>query len=118
MKIFDGNGGAAAAKRKTHLLARALMGTEAIKLVKALWGPNRLTILVYHRIVDLDAEEFPYYRPNVSTSPAMFARQMAYIAENFNVIDLTRLQSYIKSGEPLPSHPLIITFDDGYLDNF
>jgi peptidoglycan/xylan/chitin deacetylase (PgdA/CDA1 family) len=118
MTIFNGNNGAAAAKRKSHLLARALMGTDAIKLVNALWGPNRLTVLAYHRVVDLDAREYPYYRPNVSTTPAIFARQIAFLAENFNVIDIARLQAYITQDEPLPSHPLLITFDDGYIDNF
>src|SRR5262249_33831995 len=57
-------------------------------------------------------------QPNVSASPAMFARQVAYVAKHFNVIDLAALREFIQLGRPLPSRPLLITFDDGYLDNY
>src|SRR5215475_1533551 len=106
MAFLNGNSGPAVVKRKSHLLALALMGTEAIKLVNALWGPNRLTVLAYHRVIDFDEHNYPYYLKNISTTPSMFARQVAYVTEKFHVIDLARLQAYITRGEPLPSHPL------------
>jgi peptidoglycan/xylan/chitin deacetylase (PgdA/CDA1 family) len=43
---------------------------------------------------------------------------MAYVAQNFNVISLADLQAYVHHGKPLPPRPLLITFDDGYLDNY
>jgi peptidoglycan/xylan/chitin deacetylase (PgdA/CDA1 family) len=105
-------------KRKSQLLASALVGTEALKLVKAFWGPNRLTVLAYHRIADPFAPNFPFYRANVSATPEMFARQMAYVREHFNVINLAQLEAFIEVGQALPPCPLLITFDDGYLDTY
>jgi peptidoglycan/xylan/chitin deacetylase (PgdA/CDA1 family) len=104
--------------RKSHILAATLIKLSAIRLADALWGPDRLTVLVYHRIGDADAPDFEGYRPNVSATPEQFRRQMAYVAEHFNVIDLARLQSFVVNDCPLPPRPLLITFDDGYLDNY
>ncbi len=104
--------------RKSHLLASALLKLSAPRMADTLWGPDRLTVLVYHRIADPDAPDFRYFRPNVSATPQVFRRQMAYVAEHFNVIDLARLQAFIRDGCPLPPRPLLITFDDGYLDNY
>ncbi len=104
--------------RKSHLLASALVKSGALRLADAFWGPTRLTILVYHRITDVNAPNFRYFRPNVGASPALFKRQMAFVAEHFNVIDLETLQKFVLHGVPLPPRPLLITFDDGYLDNY
>lgn len=104
--------------RKSQLIATALVTTDATRIVTALRGRNCLTILAYHRIADADSPEYPYYRPNVSATPEMFKRQMAYVAEHFNVIDLKTLAGFVHLGKPLPPYPLLITFDDGYLDNF
>ncbi len=105
--------------KKSHLAASALRHMGASRVLDAYWGSERLTVLAYHRISDGGtSQQFPYYHPNVSATPAMFVRQMAYVAEHFNVIDLETLNDFIVHGDPLPSRSLLITFDDGYLDNY
>jgi peptidoglycan/xylan/chitin deacetylase (PgdA/CDA1 family) len=104
--------------KKTHLLAAIMYRTGFARLLDTYWGPARLTVLAYHRIAEATAPDFAYYSPNVSASPAMFARQIAYVARHFNVIDLAALQAFIQLGRALPPRPLLITFDDGYLDNY
>ncbi len=104
--------------RKSHLFANALIRSDAIRLFDAFWGPSRLTVLVYHRIADATAPDFPFYRSNVSASPEMFAHQMDYVAKHFSVIDLATLENFVEYRQPLPPRPLLITFDDGYLDNY
>ena len=102
---------------KSSFLATSLRRVGAVRLLDAFWGPTRLTVLVYHRIVDAKTDQFHYY-DDVTLPPAVFERQMAYVAEHFNVIDLATLHAFLQNGEPLPSRPLLITFDDGYLDNY
>ncbi|MFC1959485.1 polysaccharide deacetylase family protein [Chloroflexota bacterium] len=104
--------------KKRHIANAALVRLGAARLLNSYWGPERLTVLNYHRIADVNSPDFDYYPANVSATPAMFDRQMAYVAAHFNVIDLPQLQRFITQGEPLPAHPLLITFDDGYLDNY
>lgn len=71
---------------------------------------NRAVILMYHAIAD---------RPDYAASvkPEEFARQMAYLAERrYDVISLGELVRRMSASEPLGG-TVVITFDDGYLDN-
>lgn len=38
--------------------------------------------------------------------------------KGFNTIDLIQLYNYVKEGESIPHNPIVLTFDDGYLDNW
>lgn len=104
--------------RKSALLAKGLYNVGASRALDLYWGRQRLTVLTYHRICDVTAPDFDLYQPNVSAAPKMFARQIDYVVKHFHVIDLTALHAYIEHGKPLPPRPLLITFDDGYLDNY
>lgn len=54
----------------------------------------------------------------VTISPENFRAQMRYLAENgWHTIGLDDLARFL-AGEPLPAKSVVITFDDGYLDNW
>jgi len=80
-------------------------------------SPTVLTVLNYHRIDDIDTG-FDTFRPNVSATPSEFARQMEYVSRSYHVISIADLVAFIKRGVSLPAHSALITFDDGYLDNY
>lgn len=69
-----------------------------------------LPILMYHHV-----------SPNpglVTVSPDNFAAQMAWLAQNgWQGITCEALEQYLQ-GAPLPAKSVLITFDDGYLDNY
>jgi len=62
---------------------------------------------------------------HISTSPGMitvsphhFAAQMAYLARaGYRTVGSAQLAAYL-AGEPLPEKSVVLTFDDGYLDNW
>lgn len=99
-------------------VANALYHSGALSALDAYWGADRLTVLAYHRITDATAPDFDQYRPNVSATTENFAQQMEYVARHFNVIKLETLVAHMTQGAALPPRPLLITFDDGYLDNY
>ncbi len=68
-----------------------------------------VSVLFYHRVAD--------QHPNGWTMPtAMFARQIRWLKERFDVVDLAEAQLRIASGRN--SRPTVaITFDDGYSEN-
>lgn len=68
---------------------------------------NNLIILVYHRIMDLEYDPF-----NVGISPEDFEKQIKYISENYDVI------TFGDSWRNIKKKSVIITFDDGYVDNY
>ncbi len=76
---------------------------------------REISILMYHKI-----------NPHNSTGglglrvlPAQFAWQVKYLREQgFNTISFTDLAEHWENNLPLPPRPVIITFDDGYEDNY
>lgn len=72
-------------------------------LVRKLGAFRRVTILVYH-----------------DPGPESFARHMAYLANRFNFIPLSRLVDAIHSRNwsTIPPKALVITIDDGHRGNY
>lgn len=94
-------------------LASASRGTTG----DLLWGRDRLTTLVYHRIGDPGDPGMEFDPAVFSATPEMFERQMRWVSANFNVIGIRDLLAHMDDGPRLPERPLLITFDDGYRDN-
>jgi peptidoglycan/xylan/chitin deacetylase (PgdA/CDA1 family) len=98
-------------------ILRLLLRAGLFDAMHRLW-PARLTVLAYHRVVDLDAAGFDTFGPNVSATPAAFAAQMDFIRRRFNVVCARDVTAWLDGKGSLPPHPALITFDDGYRDNF
>lgn len=78
-------------------------------------GPYALTmpILLYHRI-DVSPINSQYY-----VTPTKFEEEMKLLREwDYTTITLDMLITAIKQGADLPPRPLLITFDDGHLNNY
>lgn len=70
----------------------------------------------YHRVGDRETSP---YDPNVFSCDAEnFERQIKLIQENFEIVGLNDLQDILLDSPHLKKPYAIITFDDGYLDNY
>ena len=77
-----------------------------------------LTVLNYHRIENVMADGFSTFKPNISATPEMFDLQMDYLARKYNVVSAADVVRWIKDDVELPPRAALITFDDGYHDNY
>ncbi len=78
----------------------------------------KVPILMYHYVSDPPAGS-DEYRVDLSVSPAAFREQMTYLRDNgYTPVDLYALSTAIVGYTELPAKPVIITFDDGYIDNY
>ncbi len=76
----------------------------------------RIPILTYHYIGN-NPNPADKARDNLEVTPDKFEEQMKYLAENgYNAISLDTMYAILKGQAQLPPKPVIITFDDGYID--
>ena len=74
--------------------------------------------LTGEKIIFLTYHSISTYSNPYAVSPETFRAQMAYIKKHgFNVISLPIAVNALKSGR-IPRKSLVITFDDGYKDNY
>ncbi len=75
-------------------------------------------ILMYHYISIAPSIQ-DRIRYGLSVTPEMFEAQLKLLRDNgFTTITLRQLYEYLAIGTPLPDKPIILTFDDGYNDNY
>lgn len=73
---------------------------------------NNIIIIVYHRVG-------PYKdKSPMLLSPSEFERQCIYLMKSYKIISLSELIQNILENKPLQKKVAIITFDDGYKDNY
>jgi peptidoglycan/xylan/chitin deacetylase (PgdA/CDA1 family) len=70
-----------------------------------------LPILTYHSFDDSGSV--------ISTSPATFEMQMKYLAQSgYQSLSLSEATVYIREKKPIPEKAFVMTFDDGYQNNY
>jgi len=70
-----------------------------------------LRVLMYHKVNDVDGNP-------VTVAPALFDEQMAQLRElGYTAVSLEDVLAHYLERVPLPPGAVLITFDDGYLDN-
>lgn len=69
-------------------------------------------VLNYHQINDRD-------KNSLTVSPGLFAEELDYLIDHgYHVISLDQFIRHQTEGASLPDKPVLITFDDGYRDNY
>jgi peptidoglycan/xylan/chitin deacetylase (PgdA/CDA1 family) len=103
---------------KRELLAQALFWSGTAFVSSHLPGRNLLLVLNYHRIGNSDGDPFD---PGVfSATSDEFNDQISYLKRNFSLVTLEEALAFVDSTikEKTKRCRVLITFDDGYLDNY
>lgn len=85
---------------------------------KVMWPllPNGIYCLNYHRIGNEDKSQFD---PNVfSCTAEMFEQHIIFYNKEFVVISVEQLIEKIENNQAIDKKYALITFDDGYIDNY
>ena len=77
----------------------------------------RVPILTYHRVHNF-LTEYTKSIPDETVEPDVFAAEMAALAQGgYHTVSQAQLFHALFDGAPLPSKPVMITVDDGYVDD-
>ena len=90
--------------------------------------PHRCLCFLVFRVDELSSDRRPvlnYHQVNnkfstvLTMKPANFDEQMKYLHDNdYHSITLEQFDAYMRGEGDLPDRPVLITFDDGYVDNY
>jgi len=74
----------------------------------------RLPILMYHALVSQSKYQNTYF-----IDPSIFENDLKYLQDNgYTTVVVADLIAYVENGTPLPEKPVMLTFDDGYYNNY
>lgn len=74
---------------------------------------QRLTVLMYHKVAADYTKDF------LTVSYGDLEAQFIYLRqEGYTPVLLSDLVAFVQQQKPLPDRPLLLTFDDGYRDNY
>lgn len=79
---------------------------------------SKINIVMYHYTRDLKHSRYPEIK---GLDYDLFEQQIQFFLKNFSVVAMEDIIEYIQTdgkGCNLPKNPLLLTFDDGYIDNF
>lgn len=103
---------------KREMLAQGLRWSGASFLLSQLPSQDLLLVLTYHRIGNPDGDLFD---PGVFSATAdQFCDQISWLKRHHSLVNLEEALSFVSqtTGECKSRCRVLITFDDGYLDNY
>ena len=71
------------------------------------------TLILYGHRVSSDDEGYMQ-----GLAPAWLDQQLAYLCRHFEIVPLHVLVDALRAGRPAPSNAVVLTFDDGFRDNY
>ena len=106
---------------KKGILARMLCWgglCDRIRAIRSKYS-KMLHILAYHRVFDLaDEGTYAFDADLISSSEQEFEWQMDFVRQRYEVTNFAAFEKVSGAGSSTGKPPLIVTFDDGYRDNF
>ena len=76
---------------------------------------RKLYISMYHYVREINHSRYIGIK---GLEISLFRRQLEFFKENFNVVRMEQVIEAISNNASLPEKALLLTFDDGYIDNY
>lgn len=105
-------------KGKKDLLSNLVYYSGVCKLSKA-WGGDHIIVINYHRIKKHHKSHNTLFDDEVfGPDQKEFERQIKWLVNNITVISESDLIAMVRGEKTPTERSVLITFDDGYIDNY
>jgi len=99
------------------LLASALYYSGTLSLYRRLRGIQKPIILNYHRVLE-PAAQSEAVPSGMYVQPQTFEKHLQYLRRHFQVVTMAQLIAWRERAKPIHRPLCVITFDDGWIDNY
>lgn len=76
---------------------------------------DKLTIVMYHYVRELERTRYPKIK---GLRISEFKRQIAFFEGRYSFVSMEEVLEAIYADKKLPQNPILLTFDDGYIDHY
>ena len=98
-----------------YLLAKSLFWSNLLSIQRTVaWNRSDVTVIGYHAI----GTALPYCAPALAVNARLFDAQVAYLKRHYRIISIDAAVAILKRGGDFPPGAAVLTFDDGYIDNY
>ncbi len=92
----------------------AALSSELYEVPASAQEETEIAVIMYHGFVKDRSFQNKYM-----ISPSYFESDLRYLTENgYHTIFVSELTEHLENNSPLPDKPVILTFDDGYYNNY
>ncbi len=96
---------------------KCLYFSGALGLYHRLRNADSLTVVMFHRTLRRDDPRWASCDPDYTLGEDLFVASLAFFRRHYRVVSLQDVLRARRDGTGLPRRALLISFDDGWLDN-
>jgi peptidoglycan/xylan/chitin deacetylase (PgdA/CDA1 family) len=100
------------------VVAYALYYSGLLQLYQRITMRRKAVVLMYHRVLTREEKQQSASHPALVVDRETFEMQMSLLKRRFAVLSVEELADRMYRRIPLPDSSCVITFDDGWQDNF
>lgn len=79
---------------------------------------GKAVVLMYHRVLPQDDVNLSFSHPGMIVTPESFERHLDLLQHRFRPLSLVEFANHMENRRPFPKGACLITFDDGWVDNY
>ncbi len=96
---------------------KCLYASGALGLYHRIHNADSLTVVMFHRTLRKDDPRWASCDPDYTLGEDLFIQSLAFFKRHYRVVSLEEVLCARRDSTGLPPRALLITFDDGWLDN-
>jgi peptidoglycan/xylan/chitin deacetylase (PgdA/CDA1 family) len=100
------------------IVSHALYYAGALHVIRRFALRKKAVVLMYHRVLTPEQRRRTASPPGIVVDDATFARHLAILKRHFTILTLEEFEERLLNNRPFEDASCLITFDDGWIDNF